>query len=122
MGRFAFTYGIKLNKDAEKAYIANGNTVSYGFIIGAETETGTNGNIMNADGTTNLQKYVLTDFAVSAYETFSIYNVRMFGLDEEQLDDKVYCCAYVIANGEVYYVGESITKQAVMVSYDGILD
>ena len=116
-GGNAFTYGIKLNKDAEKEYVENGNVVSYGFIIGAETDAGTNGNIMNADGTTNLQKYVLTDFAVSTYETFSIYNVRMFGLDEDQLDDEVYCCAYVINNGEVYYVGEAVTKQAVMVSY-----
>ena len=121
-GGSAFTYGIKLNKDAEKAYVENGNVVSYGFIIGAETDGGTNGNIMNADGTTNLQKYVLTDFAVSAYETFSIYNVRMFGLDETQLSQSVYCCAYVIDNGEVYYIGESITKQAIMVSYDGIYD
>ena len=77
---------------------------------------------MNADGTTNLQKYVLTDFAVSAYETFSIYNVRMFGLDETQLSQSVYCCAYVIDNGEVYYVGAAVTKQAVTVSYDGIYD
>ena len=120
-GGAAFTYGIKLNKDAEKAYIANGNTVSYGFIIGAETEEGTSGNIMNADGTTNLQKYVLTDFAESDYKNFSIYNVTLYGLKEEQQKKQsVYCNAYVIANGEVYYIGKNVTKSAVMISYEDI--
>ena len=120
VGGNAFTYGIKLDKDAEKAYVDNGNTISYGFIIGAETREGTNGNIINANGTTNLQKYVLTDFAESSYKNFSIYNVRMFGLANDQLTKKVYCCAYVINNGEVYYVGESVTKTAVEISYDAI--
>jgi hypothetical protein len=119
-GGSAFTYGIKLNKDAEKAYVENGNVISYGFIIGAEN--GTSGNVMNADGTTNLEKYILTDFAENAYETFSIYNVRMYGLTDEQKTQSVYCNAYVIANSEVYYIGEEITKEAVLISYAEIKD
>ena len=119
-GGNAFTYGIKLNKDAEKAYVENGNVISYGFIIGSENETSTNGNIMNANGTTSLEKYILTDFAVSEYETFSIYNVRIYGLTEEQKTQPVYCNAYVIANGKVCYLGEEATEAAVLVSYDKI--
>ena len=120
-GGDSFTYGIKLNKDAEDEYVANGNVISYGFIIGAIPE-GANGNIMNADGTTNLEKYILTDFATIEYTTCSIYNVRMYGLTDEHKAQSVYCNAYVIANSEVYYLGEAVTKEAVAISYSEIKD
>ena len=113
----AFTYGIKLNKDAEAEYIANGNEITYGFIIGAVPQDA-NGNIINSDGTTSLETYIQTDFAKSEYENFSIYNVRMFGLTEDQKAKTVYCCAYVIDGEEVYYVGEAVTKTAEVISYN----
>ena len=113
----AFTYGIKLNKDAEAEYIANGNVITYGFIIGAVPQDA-NGNIINSDGTTSLETYIQTDFAKSEYENFSIYNVRMFGLTEDQKAKTVYCCAYVIDGEDVYYVGEAVTKTAEVISYN----
>ena len=75
---------------------------------------------MNADGTTNLGKYILTDFAESEYKNFSIYNVRMFGLSDAQKAQEIYCCAYVIDAEKVYYVGENITAAAKTVSFEQI--
>ena len=72
---------------------------------------------MNADGTTNLQKYILTDFAESEYKNFSIYNVRMFGISEAQKTQEVYCCAYVIDSEKVYYIGEEITTASKAISF-----
>ena len=118
-GGSAFTYGISLNKAAEKEYVENGNTISYGFIIGSPLDNAT-GEIMNADGTTNLGKYILTDFAESEYKNFSIYNVRMFGLSDAQKAQEIYCCAYVIDAEKVYYVGENITAAAKTVSFEQI--
>ena len=118
-GGNSFTYGIKLNKDAESEYVANGNIVKYGFIIGAVPQNA-NGNIINADGTTSLGTYILTDFASNDYKNFSIYNVSLNGLTDTQKAQSVYCCAYVINNGEVFYVGENVTKTAVLVSYNEI--
>lgn len=118
-GGSAFTYGISLNKAAEKEYVENGNTISYGFIIGSPSDNAT-GEIMNADGTTNLGKYILTDFAESEYKNFSIYNVRMFGLSDAQKAQEIYCCAYVIDAEKVYYVGENITAAAKTVSFEQI--
>jgi hypothetical protein len=118
VGGNIFTYGISLNKAAEKAYVDNGNVISYGFIIGVVNNT--DGNIMNADGTSNLDKYILTDFAKSEYTAFSIYNVKMLDLSEEQKTWDVYCCAYVIDGDSVYYAGETVTTKAVTVSYAAI--
>ena len=115
VGGNSFTYGISLNKAAEKAYVDNGNVISYGFIIGVVNNT--DGNIMNADGTSNLDKYILTDFAKSEYTAFSIYNVKMLDLSEEQKTWDVYCCAYVIDGDSVYYAGETVTTKALTVSY-----
>ena len=113
-----FTYGISLNKAAEKAYVDNGNVISYGFIIGMVN--GTNGNIVNADGTSSLEKYIMTDFASSEYTNFSIYNVKMFDLSEEQKAWDIYCCAYVIDGDKVYYAGETVTTEALTISYNRI--
>ena len=117
-GGNSFTYGISLNKAAEKAYIENGNAISYGFIIGSIN--GSNGNVINADGTSNLEAYILTDFAKSEYDRFSIYNVKMFGLSDIQKSQDIYCCAYVIDNSNVYYAGETVTTTASTISYDKI--
>ena len=113
-----FTYGISLNKAAEKAYVENGNVISYGFIIGIVN--GADGKIMNADGTSNLDKYILTDFAKSEYTSFSIYNVKMLDLSEEQKAWDIYCCAYVIDDDKVYYAGETVTTEALTISYNRI--
>ena len=118
-GGNSFTYGISLNKSAEKAYKNAGNTVSYGFIIGTVPENAT-GEIVNADGTSALNNYIQVDFATTQYENFSIYNVRMLDLNEAQKSTKIYCCAYIINNGTVSYIGESITKTALSVSYNDV--
>ena len=118
-GGNSFTYGISLNKSAEKAYKNAGNTVSYGFIIGTVPENAT-GEIINADGTSALSNYIQVDFATTQYENFSIYNVRMLDLSEAQKSTKIYCCAYIINNGTVSYIGESITKTALSVSYNDV--
>lgn len=118
-GGNSFTYGISLNKSAEKAYKNAGNTVSYGFIIGVVPENAT-GEIVNADGTSALSNYIQVDFATTQYENFSIYNVRMLDLSEAQKSTKIYCCAYIIDNGTVSYIGESITKTALSVSYNDV--
>lgn len=115
----AFTYGISLNKTAESAYIKAGNKISYGFIIGA-VPTEATGNIISADGTTTLENHIVVDFTKLTNEKLSIYNVRMFGLTDAQKATSVYCCAYVIDNENVYYIGENVTKTAVAVSYDAI--
>lgn len=118
-GGNSFTYGISLNKSAEKAYKNAGNTISYGFIIGAVPENAT-GEIVNADGTSALSNYIQVDFATTQYENFSIYNVRMLDLSEAQKSTKIYCCAYIIENSTVSYIGESITKTALSVSYNDV--
>ncbi len=118
----SFTYGIVINDANIATYVeATGdNAFNYGFIVGAVPATPT-GAIVSAEGKSLIDKSIITDFASVNYNNFTIYNVKMVGIETaEQKSQAIYCCAYIIDNGAVTYMGETISSTAIAISSDTI--
>lgn len=117
----AFTYGIVINEKNIESYKARtNNDFVYGFIVG-EVPANATGDIVNADGTTSLAKAVMVNFTDLQYEKLTVYNVRLFDLDDAQKEKPVYCGAYVIDGNAVSYVGNAVTDKAASISSKDIL-
>ena len=113
----SFTYGITINDENIAKYVERTKSaVNYGFIIGAVPTAGAIDEIVNADGTTSLEKAVLVNFSDIEYENLTIYNVKMVGIDADQINTSIYCCAYVIDGENVSYMGNAVTEKAVTIS------
>lgn len=117
-GSSSFTYGIVFNASAIALYEKElGATFDYGFIVGS-VPAGADGKIVNADGTTTLEKSIITSVSEQNY---SIYNIKLVGIDSDDYKAlEVYCCAYIIDNGTVVYAGKEITEIASTISYNKV--
>ena len=114
-----FTFGITFNKEAIALYEEKMEaSFEYGFVAGKITE-GDNGVIVNQNGEKATDSVFTTIFTNTAYELF---NVKVTGIDSAEnkaLD--IYCNAFIIDGGEIFYVGNTVTSTAVQISYDKIL-
>ena len=62
----------------------------------------------------------MADLSSEKLEGFTIYNLKMKDLTSDQKSQSIYCCGYIIDDGEVSYLGETVTKVAGVISYDAI--
>ena len=114
----AFSYDIKIYKSNIAIYEeTTGKTLNYGFIVGAYSE-GDTGDIVNLDGTSVIDKSVITDFSEVKYDKLDKYCLKMTGLNEAQYEVLIYCNAYVNNGETVSYMG-AVTEEskALAVSY-----
>ena len=113
----SFAYGISIDKDAIMLYEdATGITINYGIIVGQPN--GDNGNIVDMDGKSLLDKSVIASFVDVKY---NIYNVKLTDIStEEQRNMDIYCCAYVVDGTKVRYIGKSETGSAVAINLNKI--
>ena len=109
-----FDYGFTVDREEIAKYEAlTGNTVSYG-IIAAKKEVSENGKLID-DSLKAIEGTISMSFDGTAY---NVYNVKVTGITEEEYKDKaLYCCAYVIDGDKVSYIGNTVTEQAVLISY-----
>ena len=112
----SFNYGIILNKDAIEIYESiTGNTVSYG-IIAANKSISADGALISESG-----EIIEGAISMSFKETeYDIYNVKVTGLLEADKEKELYCSAYVFELGKAYYIGNALTEQASLISYNKI--
>lgn len=117
----SLAYGISINKEAIDAYEnASGETVIYGFVVGA-VPTEPTGDLVNENGETLLSGAVLVDFTEIDYSKYSIYNVKLTTIKTDaQKSLSIYFNAYAIVNKNVRYFGEEETTKAVAISYNTI--
>ncbi len=114
----AFSYDIKIYKSNIAIYEeTTGKTLNYGFIVGAYSE-GDTGDIVNLDGTSVIDKSVITDFSEIKYDKLDKYCLKMTGLNEAQYEVLIYCNAYVNNGETVSYMG-AVTEEskALAISY-----
>ena len=116
-----FTYGIVINEENIALYKARtGESFNYGFIIGKVPNTA-HDQIVDKDANALYEKTIVANFADISFENFTIYNVKMVGINTaEQQKTPVYCCAYVIDGDKISYMGDSVTKNAVSISSENI--
>lgn len=121
----SFTYGVIVNEENIAKYVElTGDTkvFRYGIIVGAANFDG-EGNlvetsaIIDASGNALITKSVVVDFSKVELENFTIYNVKMLGIDtDEQQKMPIYCCAYIIDGETVTYMGNEVSTSAKTIS------
>ena len=122
-----FTYGIVINEENIAAYVAlTGKAFNYGVIVGA-ANFDSEGNLVEKDaiidstGKSLIDNSIVVNFANVALDNFTIYNVKMLGIETEaQRKLPIYCCAYIIDGDAVSYMGNSVTTAAKTISSDAI--
>ena len=114
----SFTFGISLNEQSYSDYIAHNPdaNIKFGFIIGS-VESDDN-QILNADGTSKLSNYIITDFTDTNYQSLNRYDLIMHGIGDDDVEMQFYCGAYVIEDSSIYYIGNTTTTKAVPITYD----
>lgn len=120
----SFTYGIVINEDNIATYLekTGESTFNYGVIVGA-ANFDADGNlvetsaIIDATGKALIEKSIVIDFAKVELTNFTIYNVKMVGIETEtQQKLPIYCCAYIIDGASVSYVGNTVSTSAATIS------
>ena len=117
-----FTYGVVINEENIAKYVATGKTFNYGVIIGA-ANFDDKGNLIETNaiidntGKALIASSIVVDFSNVELENFTIYNVKMLGIETEaQRNLPIYCCAYIIDGDAVYYMGNEVTENAKTIS------
>ena len=111
-----FTYGFVADKDEIAKYEqATGEKVSYG-IIAAKKSLSADGALIDANGNA-IEGAIAADFTAMDY---TIYNVKITGIGEENKASEIYCCAYIVDGGVASYIGDSVSSTSVLISYNQI--
>ena len=117
------TYGIYVDEANVEAYEKfTGNDISFGFVVGNANDE-LDGKIIGNDGTCLLNGAIATDFATIDFKSFSVYNLKLTGIETDvQKAKSIYCGTYVVDGGSVSYIGDNVTDKAVAVSYNAIYE
>ena len=118
-----FTYGVVINEENIAKYVElSGEAFNYGVIIGA-ANFDSEGNLIETNaiidntGKALIANSIVVDFSKVELENFTIYNVKMQGIETEaQRNLPIYCCAYIIDGESVSYMGNEVTENAKTVS------
>ena len=111
-----FTYGFVANRDEIAKYEKfTGERVLYG-IIAANKSLSSDGALLDANGNA-IEGAISADFTNMDY---TIYNVKITGIGEENKASDLYCSAYVVDCGIISYIGNTVTDTSSLISYDKI--
>lgn len=118
-----FTYGIVIDEENIAKYVElSGKAFNYGVIIGA-ANFDSDGNLIETNaiidntGKALIESSIVVDFSKVELENFTIYNVKMQGIETEaQRNLPIYCCAYIIDGESVFYMGNEVTENAKTIS------
>jgi hypothetical protein len=110
----SFTYGISINRDEIAKYEKfTGETVSYG-IFAAKKDVSSDGALIG-ENNAPLDGVILADFTKNDY---SLFDLRVNGISEENKATEIYCGAYAIIGNATIYLGEGVSNTAKLISSD----
>lgn len=110
----SFTYGISINREEIAKYEKfTGETVSYG-IFAAKKDASSDGALIGTDKAP-LDGVILADFTKNDY---SLFDLRVNGISEENKATEIYCGAYAIIGNATIYLGEGVSDTAKLISSD----
>ena len=116
-------YSVNLNGSLMQGFAVNrmalaqlkdeaGYEINFGLVAGNKDKlTGTA--LINSDGTANQElgaKIVTVDYT---RKNFDVFEMKLSGFTSEYENTNVYCCAYYIINGEVYYISNKVVSKDV---------
>lgn len=110
----SFTYGISINREEIAKYEKfTGETVSYG-IFAAKKDVSSDGALIG-ENNAPLDGVILADFTENDY---SLFDLRVNGISEENKATEIYCGAYAIIGNATIYLGEGVSNTAKLISSD----
>ena len=110
----SFTYGISINREEIAKYEKfTGETVSYG-IFAAKSDVSSDGALIG-ENNAPLDGVILADFTENDY---SLFDLRVNGISEENKATEIYCGAYAIIGNATIYLGEGVSDTAKLISSD----
>lgn len=105
-------FSVEVNMEAVEKYISLGNKMNYGIFVSVSSKP-----IVDAN---NIENGLMGDMTNTKY---NILQIKVTNISADKLDTAIYCSAYVIANGKVYYVNDkSTTEEAIAVTYNSLKD
>lgn len=105
-GTASIMQGFAVNFEVLDYYkTITGKNVLYGLVVAVKDVVGT-ADLIDTDGTAKHAKVACVSFDNRSYDLFEM---KLIGLDETQLDLEVYLCAYYIVDGNVYYINDGVS-------------
>ncbi len=107
MSTGAIMQGFQINKDAiEKYQTLSGKEIKYGILAAS-------GNVANIymGGFTN--NVVSVDFTNRSYD---IMEMKIYGIGEAHYATELYCCGYILVDGEIIYMDDGMAEGATIPS------
>lgn len=113
-GKYSMVQVYGINDTAYKAYVEAGNTLEYGLVV----------SVVNNPLDESQSDLIATNKTYIAKQSFiahDYFEIGIVGIGEGQTDVRLTFCAYVIDNGEVFYLdgGKTLTE-ATQKCYDDI--
>ena len=113
-GKYSMVQVYGINDTAYKAYVEAGNTLEYGLVV----------SVVNNPLDESQSDLIATNKTYIAKQSFiahDYFEIGIVGIGEGQTDARLTFCAYVIDNGEVFYLdgGKTLTE-ATQKCYDDI--
>lgn len=105
-GTASIMQGFAVNFEALNYYkTITRKNVLYGLVVAVKDVVGT-ADLIDTNGTAKHAKVACVSFNDRSYDLFEM---KLIGLDETQLDLEVYLCAYYIVDGNVYYINDGVS-------------
>ncbi|MBQ7761058.1 MAG: hypothetical protein IJ400_03275 [Clostridia bacterium] len=104
-GSGAIMQGFAVDSNALCAYqTVTGKTISYGLVVAVKSVVNTT-NLIDASEKATSDYIGAVSFTGKNYD---IFEMKLQGLKENYSDLEVYCCAYYILDGSVYYIDNGV--------------
>ena len=113
----AVSQSYAVDRKSFKEYVEKNGEVTFGVLAALDCEETSSGKLFN-DDLTALTRVKTYNFTSCGYD---IVEIKIKGIDSENLDTGIFCCMYYIENGKVYYINEDKTLEtAVSTSYNAV--
>ncbi len=110
----AIMQAFQINKDAIEKYMTlSGKDVKYGILAAS-------GNVANIYSGGFNDKVINVDFTNRAYD---IMEMKIYGIGEAHYATELYCCGYILVDGEIIYMDDGMAEEATIpskVTYNSI--
>ncbi|MBR2444137.1 MAG: leucine-rich repeat protein [Clostridia bacterium] len=119
-GTASIMQGFSVKRDTLEYYSnTTGKSILYGLVVAIKDVVGTT-DLIGADGKATHEKVACVDFDTRSYDMFEM---RLVGLNEVQLDLEIYLCAYYVVDGGVYYIDNGVSgrEAPVAITYNKVV-
>ena len=110
----AIMQAFQINKDAIEKYMTlSGKDVKYGILAAS-------GNVANIYQGVFTDNVISVDFTNRSYD---IMEMKIYGIGEAHYETELYCCGYILVDGEIIYMDDGMAEGAIApskVTYNSI--